>query len=69
MAMVFLKSIGQYDIYAASKEECAAGYKGIAFDYPSFSVFTKEETVLNFETSESNFATFEQAAEFCRIFS
>lgn len=67
--MVFLKSIGQYDIYAASKEECAAGYKGIAFEYPCFCVFTKYETVLNFETSESNYATFEQAAEFCRIYS
>lgn len=66
--MNFVKSVGKYDIYAASENECAQGYMNIAFEYPCFCVFDKSERTLNLETSEGNFASLAQAVEWCNIF-
>ena len=65
-----IKTVGKYEIYEASKEECKKGYMGMPWEYPTFCAFYKDEpedekTPRVIGLSESDFGTLEEAEEWC----
>ena len=64
--MKYIKTVGHYEIFEASKEECTKGYMGMRWEYPCYCAFYKDEEERTFGTSESDFASIEEAEEWCR---
>lgn len=72
--MKYIKTVGIYEIYEASKEECKKGYMGIPYSYPCLCAFYKNEepderTPRVLGKSESDFDTIEEAEEWCKEYS
>lgn len=72
--MKYIKTVGIYEIFEASKEECKKGYMGMMWEYPCFCVFYKDEepderTPRIIGMSESDFGTIEEAEKWCKEYS
>ena len=72
--MKYIKTVGDYEIFEASREECKKGYMGMPWAYPCFCVFYKDEepdekTPRIIGRSESDFGTLEEAEKWSEDFS
>lgn len=73
--MKYIKTVGDYKIFEASKAECEVGYRRVKREYPCFCAFYKDDvdprTVLEFNPqlfgiSECDFCTLDEAEECIR---
>ena len=69
-----VKTVGIYEIYEATEEECRRGHMGMRWSYPCFCVFYANEeygerTPRQIGYSESDFDTLSEAEDWCEIYS
>ena len=72
--MKYIKTVGIYEIYEATAQECRDGYMGMRWSYPCFCAFYKDEepderTPRKIGYSESDFDSLAEAEDWCEIYS